>query len=344
MADSAALDQLRFRTLASKQYLIAWSSLLIWDWLATFPAEVENIWLKKKTPLRVTFLLNRYGTLSLNSATLALILARVSADVCARLYWIERLTLVWVLVMTTALLALRVFTIFDRSRTAGVALSLLVIAQFSVLVAAASFVHPLQMPQELSGYLDTFGCVVADPAGDQAFLALAFFCAPFATTALLLVATIFRRWQIQKEQRGRKSPLLEKMVRDGALYLVCITAVSSLNAYFFIKSNGPFKSMNLCVVVIVSSTLSCRLVLSILAHKPDSTSGIVVSRVSVSRVSDPRPSPLSSRLVGAPTCPIPLSRPPRLEDFERREDSEPAVEPTSSSAKPSKKKGVSFAI
>ena len=117
---ASSLDQIKFQTTASRQYLIAWSTLLIWDWLATLPVEIEHVWLKKKTPLRITFLLNRYGTILLNQVSMALIISDVStgmifmcllsltfeysltpfelAGVCGKLFWIERLTLVWVLV------------------------------------------------------------------------------------------------------------------------------------------------------------------------------------------------------------------------------------------------------
>ncbi|GAA5968702.1 hypothetical protein JCM3765_003416 [Sporobolomyces pararoseus] len=286
---ASSLDQARFQTTASKQYLIAWSALLIWDWLATLPVEIEHVWLKKKTPLRITFLLNRYGTLVLNSITMALIVSDVSTGVCRKLFWIERLTLVWVLVLTTAVLSLRVYTIYDRSQIAGICLLLMVVAQLSVLVAAAVYVHPLEILDFIKTYTGSRGCLVADPEGDHAALTLMFFCAPFVTTAVLFIATVFRSWQIQRQQNGLQLPILQKMVRDGALYLLCITVVTSLNAYLFIQSIDAIKSLNLCAVVVVSCTLSCRLVLSILSHKPDSTSGVVVSRVSVSRITISRP-------------------------------------------------------
>jgi hypothetical protein len=72
------LDLLRYQTDAANSYLIVWSSLLIWDWLSTLYAEVEHVWRKKKTPLRITFLLNRYGTLLLNMGAMSLILSKVS--------------------------------------------------------------------------------------------------------------------------------------------------------------------------------------------------------------------------------------------------------------------------
>ncbi|GAA6024256.1 hypothetical protein JCM11491_006376, partial [Sporobolomyces phaffii] len=124
-------------------------------------------------------------------------------------------------------------------------------------------------------------------------------CVPFAVTAILLAATIFRRWQIQRDLGSVQAPIVEKMVRDGGLYLLCITVVSSINAYLFIQPTRNIRSFNLCALVVVSSTLSCRLVLSLLANKPDSTTGILVSQMSVSRFCDaappsPPPGPSSS--------------------------------------------------
>ncbi|GAA6009771.1 hypothetical protein JCM11491_001093 [Sporobolomyces phaffii] len=75
------LDLLRSQTDAANAYLIAWASLLVWDWLSMFRKEVEHIWTKKKTPVRIAYVLNRYGTLLLNSAAMFLILSSVSTPI-----------------------------------------------------------------------------------------------------------------------------------------------------------------------------------------------------------------------------------------------------------------------
>lgn len=84
------LDLLRYQTDAANAYLIAWASLLVWDWLSMFRKEVEHIWTKKKTPLRIAYVLNRYGTLLLNSAAMFLILSSVSTRECIPLSSCER--------------------------------------------------------------------------------------------------------------------------------------------------------------------------------------------------------------------------------------------------------------
>lgn len=76
---SPALDQLRSDFTATKYYVIAWTGILIWDWLALLPREIKHFWKfkGKLSPVRITFLLNRYGTLILQMFNLALLLSTV---------------------------------------------------------------------------------------------------------------------------------------------------------------------------------------------------------------------------------------------------------------------------
>ncbi|GAA5875137.1 hypothetical protein JCM16303_005021 [Sporobolomyces ruberrimus] len=279
------LERMRAQTQASNQYIIAWSCLLIWDWLATLPVEVEHIWLKKKTPLKIMFLANRYGTIILNTTSAGLILTNVPQRICDKMFWIETFCLIYVLVITDVLLAFRVFAIYDRSRICAVVLTLLVGAELSVLLASASHVKPLDLPQSLRDATNTMGCLAADPQGDFAVLALGFSFAPFITNVLLLGAMVFRNWQITRQLDGIQLPILSRMVRDGTFYSVSITLVNIVNIYFYIQPNECIKSFNICAVVVASSALSCRLVLSLLVRKPDSTSGVFVSQVSVCKSS-----------------------------------------------------------
>lgn len=86
----ASLESIRSQTIASHQYLIAWTTILAWDWLALLPSEYRHIWKARWTPLKVVFLLNRYGVLVGQILSTAMILATVSKGESSLLRFYER--------------------------------------------------------------------------------------------------------------------------------------------------------------------------------------------------------------------------------------------------------------
>lgn len=73
MATTASLDVLKEQLSASQSYAIAWTCILVWDWLALLPQEARHFWTKKGfAPARIAFFANRYGTLVLQTVSLAL--------------------------------------------------------------------------------------------------------------------------------------------------------------------------------------------------------------------------------------------------------------------------------
>lgn len=58
-------------------------------------------------------------------------------------------------------------------------------------------------------------------------------CSPAWTNAILLGMTAYRSFAISRELEGTELPLMKRLVKDGALYFVVITAVDVLNVYFF---------------------------------------------------------------------------------------------------------------
>ncbi|GAA5930089.1 DUF6533 domain-containing protein [Sporobolomyces koalae] len=72
------LERLREVAEATKLCLVVWTAILAWDWLATLPSEYRTIWRRQWSLLKVVFLLNRYGTLLLEIASAAIILAPMS--------------------------------------------------------------------------------------------------------------------------------------------------------------------------------------------------------------------------------------------------------------------------
>jgi len=72
------IEGIRGQVVSQQQYVIVWTALLYWDWLALIPLEYKYIWKARWTWLKLIFLLNRYGVLMWNFVSMAMIFATVS--------------------------------------------------------------------------------------------------------------------------------------------------------------------------------------------------------------------------------------------------------------------------
>jgi hypothetical protein len=73
----SSFELVRSQNTAAKSFIIVWTAILYWDWLATLPLEVPYIWRAKTTPLKIIFLLQRYGTILFHTTAAVLILSDV---------------------------------------------------------------------------------------------------------------------------------------------------------------------------------------------------------------------------------------------------------------------------
>ncbi|GAA5875134.1 hypothetical protein JCM16303_005020 [Sporobolomyces ruberrimus] len=133
---------------------------------------------------------------------------------------------------------------------------------------AATRGRGLTIPEPVASYIDSHGCLAVDKPGAAVLLSLAYSMVPCLVNFVLLSLTIYRSWRVTRELEGTQLPILKRMVNDGILYFLCITVVTTLNIYFYVQPNRSIKSFNLCAVVVVSSTLSCRLALSLFVRAP----------------------------------------------------------------------------
>lgn len=79
------------------------------------------------------------------------------------------------------------------------------------------------------------------------------YVAPFVVNALLLLATFYRSWSITKQLQGVKLPILQHLVKDGALYFACITIVNAVNVYFYNRTlSFASTSLGLCTLLTLS--------------------------------------------------------------------------------------------
>ncbi|GAA5952251.1 hypothetical protein JCM3765_001920 [Sporobolomyces pararoseus] len=248
---------------ASLIYLVVFTALAVWDWMILLPLEWRYIYRAKWSPLKVLYLFNRYGVLVLTSICTALIMSRVPQHICKRTAWIETFTLVYAMLITDAILMLRVYAVYDRSRTAAVSLGVLLAFEVSALIVAGAQTRPLILPPAITDYLVFPGCLAgqtSDRHGKGILWLLS--GAPLIVNTVLLSATFYRNWKM-KQTTGRTVPIMQRLLRGGVQYYAAILVFNLLNCYFWLQSNPVMRSFNICANVVVSSIASCRLVLSL---------------------------------------------------------------------------------
>ncbi|GAA6018931.1 hypothetical protein JCM11491_005683 [Sporobolomyces phaffii] len=203
---------------ATVEYLVVWTTILVWDTLSTFPVEYRTVWTRDWTLLKVVFLLNRYGTIVLEIASATIILTPMSLQTCRRVYWIQPLTIVFVIVVCQAIMAIRIWAIYERGRKMG--------------------------------YLAVF---------------------PFTFDTVILALAAFRTFHVHR-QFGVKIPILQRVLRDGLLYYLAITATHVVTTVLWFQTDITVKSFNVPASIVMPSLMCSRLILSLLSRKPDGPS------------------------------------------------------------------------
>ncbi|GAA6064337.1 hypothetical protein JCM10212_002313 [Sporobolomyces blumeae] len=113
MADSLTFTK---HVLVAREYLIAFLTVLIWDFIATFPSEVRLIWRAKVTPLKILYLSNRYWTLCAQTWTAVLLLGHISTDFCSKAFWTLLVCGIGTILLCDSIVAMRVFAVWERNR------------------------------------------------------------------------------------------------------------------------------------------------------------------------------------------------------------------------------------
>ncbi|GAA6024268.1 hypothetical protein JCM11491_006382 [Sporobolomyces phaffii] len=262
------LDHIKFQFSAEVQTCIAFTAILLWDWLSMFPSEFKYIWRATTiNPTRIVFLLNRYGTLVLQTTSMALIVATVSEETCSKVFWIESLGFIYVVFTSDVLLALRVSALWGNSRKVIFALLSMLVAELTLLTAVGTQLRPVVLPPPVAEYIGLTGCLTGDYHGNQPGLIYVNTIAPFLVNLTLLGMTFHRSWQVTKDL-GVKLPILRRLTYDGAQYFAMISAANLVQVCFWSQSDKTIKSFGVPALIVISSTLSCRLVLSLFTAKP----------------------------------------------------------------------------
>ncbi|GAA5875010.1 hypothetical protein JCM16303_004975 [Sporobolomyces ruberrimus] len=305
---SSELAHLQAVAKSTTQYLIVWTVILVWDTLCTLPVEARVLWPREWTLLKVVFLLNRYGTILLEVASATIILTPMSHGMCGRVYWIQPLTIVFVIIVCQTLMSIRIYAIYERERKMGFLLTALVIIEAVGCIAAATQLVPLNLPPIVAKTLHLEGCLVVGKTtrAGKAVLVLAVF--PISFDTIILALAMYRSFRVRREF-GIQVPILQRILRDGIFYYLVIEATHIVTVVMWFQSDIRVKSFNVPASIVLPSLMCSRMILSLMSRstaRPRPTSFPLLLK---DDQGDRRPAPASLEMAELGGSPVDVDTP-----------------------------------
>ncbi|GAA6064179.1 hypothetical protein JCM10212_002921 [Sporobolomyces blumeae] len=302
----------------SLRYTIVWLAILCFEYgevdvqVALLSDERQFIWQAKWTPLKCLFLLNRYWALVNQITSTAMIMTPISSAVCERVVWFEPIGGLLVVAFSSSILALRVYSIWDRSVAIAIILGCLLLVEFGWMIGTVTQLVALKLPSFIQDEVGFHGCLAVGGPGRASGLSSAFWAAPFLFDTSILVLTIYRILSTMRQ--AGSVPILQRVLRHGVVYYVVICCTNFFSFALAVQPRLTIRSLNSPASLALTSAMCTRLVLSLFGHprslsttrhigsgswtfrKPFSSgsSKPTVSRVAERRRSIGRPRPLGS--------------------------------------------------
>lgn len=238
-------------------------SLLLFEYLITFAAEVDYVWSKPRSFVSMLYIVNRYfGPMAITVCMIALFDSGISEESCRHFAPFEGIfTLVTVLV-AEAMLIIRVYALHERSKI----ILALHVSIWLVQTSLMSFTLAHSGPVVIPTTSITFGCVlVADPSIGSLLIMWTIPCLVFDTaTFLLLVAGVWRR------SRGHECSLLTLIARDGILYFGAVVASNTLWTVTGLVLSSDLKNVWAFMSTVLTSILIARITINLRSHESQS--------------------------------------------------------------------------
>ncbi|GAA5875099.1 hypothetical protein JCM16303_005007 [Sporobolomyces ruberrimus] len=328
----ALLGALRADLKASLIYVVVWMSIVVFDYLATLPLEIRYIWPSKLSPLKVIFLSLRYWTIINQVISTTLIMSYIPTHVCAHAYRFETAGAVILMSLSSSILGLRVYSIFERSLRIGCFLGAFLVVEICWMIFTATLLGPLTLPPFVSDLLGFHGCIAVGGAGLKTYVSSAFWAAPLLFDATILTLTIYKIITTERHAGG-KVPILQRILKSSILYFVPIACMHLVTVAMAAFTRATLKSFNPPASLAFTGIAATRLVLSLFDSSNSISnqatgSGIFFWKSKQARMRSKRRSPNSIRI--PPLGPLPNSpRQPRQyrpDEFDRRGEIEINVE------------------
>ncbi|EIW77319.1 hypothetical protein CONPUDRAFT_84441, partial [Coniophora puteana RWD-64-598 SS2] len=241
-------------------------TMMIYDFLLTFSLEYDRVWTKRERALslvHVLFFMNRYLSIIVR---VPMVIASswpgtpLTAHVrCIDLRTYNQLSVAVMQAVIGVLMILRVYALYQRDRR--VLYSLLVVVAFAVGISVWGL-NSQHRPviQEAVGANGGCAVVLSDA---QAIRLMAAWCGSVFADVVFFVFVLWKALRV----RGRHRSLMNILIRDGAMYFLCITLVNITNIMLLLLSPPEIKGISGEFVNAISSILMTRLVLNLRSPK-----------------------------------------------------------------------------
>ncbi|KIJ54551.1 hypothetical protein M422DRAFT_220842 [Sphaerobolus stellatus SS14] len=239
---------------ASKYFLVAAFTMLVYDYLITVGQEVESIWKQTWSGATLLFALNRYGSLLQRPIIVAAFLSPAwSRDVpsCQHFVRFSGGSTVGIVAIGELILILRVWAIWHRNKKILAFLSFMWIMQVTFSGMALGYSQRVPFPPFF------VGCILTGI--DNRFIP--FWLMPLFTDSVIFFLTVYRVLKYSRTMRD--SGLFKVLFRDGILYFFCIFSVNFLNVILYIVATEDLKAIGAGFSQTLTSVMVSRLVLNL---------------------------------------------------------------------------------
>ncbi|KAI0070130.1 hypothetical protein K474DRAFT_912204 [Panus rudis PR-1116 ss-1] len=233
------------------------TSVLYYDYLCTFTAEVSYIWPKPTSGASLIFLLNRYFSILVDIVVIWANFANFKTpESCGRYAFFRQIVLIIAQIIVCFICFLRTWALYGRSRR----IMILILSVAAVLFVLACWSIIGQHSQN-SVYN---GCHQAISEETAIHLAVAWEVL-FVYDLMIFILTVYKTFH--ERTRGGTVAILNDIVelifRDGAVYfavMACVNAANTLTFYFLSPS---MKGMLSTFASSVSVTMMSRIMLNL---------------------------------------------------------------------------------
>lgn len=239
------------------QYVnVASTAYLVLDYFQTFHAEIQLIWPRRWTLVKILFLLSRYLPFVYAPTTLWVGLQAVGAALedCAVAFGASSVLILVSMMLAEAIMCVRLYALGKNSKRLLAWLLLQFIAtQGTTFTVFALFVKSVKyLPSPIRSVP---GCIPYRFDSQKLLIAFGMI------VASQLVIMFLSSWVVLTKYQESTSPLLTVMYRDGFFYFVSLTLVTIANIVFHQLGPGELKFMLTLPQGVLHSTLACRLIL-----------------------------------------------------------------------------------
>ncbi|KAF9549178.1 hypothetical protein CPC08DRAFT_339187 [Agrocybe pediades] len=260
MADSASREGLiealvqGLREIEAIRYGRLFSNtLIIYDYMCTFGREVDLIWRSRWSPIKVLFLVIRFGTYGLFSPHLT---NRVSLGF---IRW-EMFTAFCSTMLAEGVLQIRIYALYGRDKRV---LSVMVLF-YVITTAIAAWAITTDMIQATSVVIALPGVMVCDfPALSKHTFGL--WLPPLAFESGLCIMVLYKGYQTFKYTavKNRTVALIEILVRDSVMYYLILSMLYTACFVVWLTEPAPYLEIPGATAVAMSCILGSRMIFNL---------------------------------------------------------------------------------